>query len=144
MVWQSLVSCINKNACLFAFLLEYSAESTQPLILETTLFDITRWPLKFLGLCQRSSQDKRAPTQPVIVSSYYFVQMGLGTKPMCKRKTVRYLRHNGRGLLVSTGQPQYIPISRNRPPFIDSAIHSLTDLILLLLSVYGWVSNRPV
>ena len=51
-----------------------------------------------------------------------------------------YLRHNGRGLLVSTGQPQYIPISRNRPPFIDSAIHSLTDLILLLLSVYG----RPV
>ena len=41
-----------------------------------------------------------------------------------------YLRHNGRGLLVSTGQPQYIPISRNRPTFIDSAqgfSHSFID-----------------
>ena len=86
----------------------------------------------FLGYV--NDRVKRTPTQPVIVSSY-FVQMGLGTKPMCKRKTVRYLRHNGRGLLVSTGQPQYIPISRNRPPFIDSAIHSLTDLIPLLTIV---------
>lgn len=52
-----------------------------------------------------------------------------GTNTMRTRKTVQYSRHNGRGVSVSTGQPQCNmcrPLSRIRPRVIHSAIHSLT------------------